>query len=183
MPHPVYKKLFDRYMDTAKNQYKFMGLGRLYEYASGSAIYYRKDYISKFKGYDERYVLWEDGPFISRTAGDGVKIESEFDLVTIKYRDGGISSKNRKVPNTIYYDYCNLAKFEFFPNKSKFTKREQRILDGLYELQKNYNQISLPLALKYPEAVLYMLPNKFLKAWILLTGKLNIQTGTDYTSY
>jgi glycosyltransferase involved in cell wall biosynthesis len=154
IPHPAYSGLLDRYMNMANKQYTSMALGSTFEFASGSALYYSAAFIKEYGGYDEKYVLWEDGPFLARTAREGIKIDSAFDIIAIKYRVGGISSNKKNTPNLIYRDYCNMIKWEYLEYKENFTARQNRIIQGRYALQENYNQISVSAIIKYPEAVL-----------------------------
>ena len=59
-------------MNTAQKQYKQMSLGRSYEFASGAALYYRTSLMKRLGWYDERYVLWEDGPLLARCARESL---------------------------------------------------------------------------------------------------------------
>lgn len=74
MPHIGYRGYIERHMNTAQKQYKQMSLGRSYEFASGAALYYRTSLMKRLGWYDERYVLWEDGPLLARCAREGIKI-------------------------------------------------------------------------------------------------------------
>ena len=68
-----------------------MAMGQTYEFASGAALYYTKSYIEECSAYDESYLLWEDGPFLARATRNGVQVEMAYDIISILYRDGGIS--------------------------------------------------------------------------------------------
>ncbi len=67
--------------------------GRWHDFASGSAMYYSKEYIKSINYYDERFRLWEDGPFIEKTLRE-LTIHRMYDRVSIWYQDGGVSSAN-----------------------------------------------------------------------------------------
>lgn len=169
MPHPAYLKHIEKQLSNAKQQYMHMALGNIFEYASGSAMYYKAGYIKKRGFYDERYVLWEDGPFVAQTTRAGIKICSDFGVISIRYRDGGISTLNKKVPNKIYYDYCNMIKWEFLEYPERFNFLQKRIILGRYEIQKNFNAPNLRIAIRYPEAII--------NYYLIMVKKLVMRTG------
>lgn len=137
IPHKSYIKYILKNLNSADKQYKAMALGHFFELASGSAMYYRADYIKRHL-YDERYILWEDGPFIARTAREGVKIEPVYNIIAIKYRSGGISSKYPSKESSIYKDYCNQILWEFLEYPDRFTKIQRCIIKGRYDYLSNY---------------------------------------------
>lgn len=79
-----------------------MAMGQTYEFASGAALYYTKSYIEECSAYDESYLLWEDGPFLARATRNGVQVEMAYDIISILYRDGGISSAKNLIQNLKY---------------------------------------------------------------------------------
>lgn len=152
MPHPGYYNRLKK-LATAEKQYKSMAMGKTFEFASGAALYYRNSYIKKCGYYDERYILWEDGPFLAKTTRNGVWVCMAYDIVTVLYRDGGISSAIKsKAPGRIYKDYCNIILLEYLAYTYRFSKREQRILHGKQALQVKNNIMTIVFSLKYPEA-------------------------------
>ena len=85
--------------DTRDKQLKAFLTEQYYEMASGSALYLRKSFWESLGRFDEKYKLWEDGPFIAKVLSVD-KIETCFDIVSIKYRIGGVSS-GKKHPQLI----------------------------------------------------------------------------------
>ena len=164
MPHIGYRSYIEKHMDTAQKQYKQMSLGRSYEFASGAALYYKMSLIKKLGWYDERYVLWEEGPLLAKCTREGVKICTAYDIVSIKYRAGGISTKSKSnIPTKIQTDYCNLIKYEYMDYPNNFTERELKIIQGRWILQKNYGNVSKDIILKYPETVFNLIYLKISK--------------------
>lgn len=91
-PHFLDRYLIKKYIQSSKQQfYRFMQ-GRFNNFASGSTMTIRTDFLRMIGGHDEKYVLWEDGPFIAKTTSLGYRINYRLDLVTIKYGIGGIST-------------------------------------------------------------------------------------------
>ena len=154
MPHQGYIKYINTKMSSALEQYKHLALGRLMEFASGAALYYRKSFFEKLGGYDEQFVLWEDGPFIAKITRLGYRIETAYDIVAIKYRDGGISSKHSKSSelSRIELDYCNLIENEFLKHAELFNQKENNIIKGMLIIQQNRG-ISGKICFKYPMSV------------------------------
>ena len=67
-----------------------------YFFPSGSAFCILREAYLKYGGYDQDYLLIEDFPFFSNLAYDG-KLNYTFEIVSVKYRKGGVS--NSKKPN------------------------------------------------------------------------------------
>lgn len=94
MPSTLYLKKINKIIKRNKT-YSAIVLQRFYEMFSGASTYYKKSVFESMGGFDESYRLWEDGPFYAKFLRKGGKIYFIPDLVTIKYRDGGVSkSKN-----------------------------------------------------------------------------------------
>lgn len=165
MPHPGYLKYIKENMNTAEEQYLNTALGSGMEFASGASMYYTKSFFDEVGQYDSRYLLWEDGPFIAKVTRIGVKIETAYDIVAIRYRDGGISSKGKKdkVQSKIEVDYYNMIRNEYLNYPEKFTKRQQRIIRGRYELLKKTSVNSFKQLWDYPETTLNMFNIKIRK--------------------
>lgn len=165
MPHPGYIRYINSHMSTAEDQFMHMALGSSMEFASGSSMYYTKDFFESIGGYDERYILWEDGPFIAKVTRLGYKIETAYDIVAIFYRDGGISSKAKKntAQSRIEKDYSNAIANEYLRYSDRFNKNQLKILKGRYELMKNNGNLSLKIILNYPGTVLNLVMTKMRK--------------------
>lgn len=61
-------------------------------FISGCAMVIAADFFKKFGMHDENFVLWEDGPFATKVLSKGYKIETDYDVISIIYRGGGVSS-------------------------------------------------------------------------------------------
>jgi len=142
MPHQKYIRFINKHLNTPIKQFKFMALGSEMEFASGAAFYYTKDYFESVKGYDEKYTLWEDGPFIARAVRKGTTIEFAYDIIAVKYRDGGISSNKKRtnVQSVIQKDYENFYIWEFADYSSvlgKYLAYSARGLSQSFSANKN----------------------------------------------
>lgn len=62
------------------------------DFASGSAMTYEAAFLRKMGYFDENYRLWEDGPFINKITSQGYPLTFAYDIISIKYNDGGVSS-------------------------------------------------------------------------------------------
>lgn len=165
MPHPSYIRYINTMMDSAEKQYKNMAMASAMEFASGSAMYYRRSFFNSVGGYDERYLLWEDGPFIAKITRLGYKIETAYDIVSIRYREGGISSKVKKTEqlSKIKKDYCSAIENEYLSFPDKFTNRQIRILKGRYMIQSTGGKLKFEHIFKCPLAVIHTASVKLLK--------------------
>ena len=72
-------------------QYQRFMTGRYYEAYSGATFSLRREFIERWGYWDERYVLWEDGPFFAQYLWEN-RVECAFDIVGLRYNDGGVSS-------------------------------------------------------------------------------------------
>ena len=165
MPHPGYIRYINKMMDTAEKQYKNMAMDSAMEFASGASMYYRRSFFDSVGGYDERYLLWEDGPFIAKVTRLGYKIETAYDIVSIRYREGGISSKGQKNGHLskIEKDYCSAIENEYLSFPEKFSDREIRILKERYMMQSSGEKLRVEHVFKCPLVVIHIIRIKLLK--------------------
>lgn len=165
MPHPGYIGYIKKYINTASSQFEHIALGMAMEFASGSSMYYTKAFFERVGGYDEKYVLWEDGPFIAKVTREGYRIEMAYDIVAILYRDGGISSKTSKgiTQSKIRLDYINAIKYEYLAYPDRFTEKQVKVLIDKYQLLKEYGRESIRYIFKHPRAVLSIFKVKIKK--------------------
>ena len=105
LPHYRDRKRIAKW-DTPDKQRRAFVTSFFYDMASGSAMYFTNDVMKKYNYFDEKYVLWEDGPFINRYMMDH-KIECAYDIVSIWYEDGGVSNSGNIHPLL----YADLIKF------------------------------------------------------------------------
>lgn len=168
-PHPAYYPRLKKYV-TPSSQFHAMVRGETLEFASGSALYYKRRFIIDEGLYDERYTLWEDGPFLARTTRHGIKIEMGYDITSILYRQGGISSSKINPLSKIYIDYCNFNRYEFLNYPDKLSKTE-RFIVNLKQLMIENNGESKKTTLYYV-AMVYSLLLKCEKGFLQLLYKI-----------
>ncbi|MBE6286827.1 MAG: glycosyltransferase family 2 protein [Mediterranea massiliensis] len=92
LPHITDRKYIYKRMKTAKQQFLRLTENRAYDFASGSSMIYKTEFLKALGGFDERYILWEDGPFLNKMSRCGYPIDFGYDIFYIKYHTGGISS-------------------------------------------------------------------------------------------
>ena len=103
LPHYDERNIIYQYKDGI-DQYKAFIIGRFYDMASGSAMHFRKRIFEQIGYYDEKYKLWEDGPFLARYLQVS-RLEYAYDIVSIWYEAGGVSDyrdkkKKQKISGT-----------------------------------------------------------------------------------
>lgn len=91
LPYIHNRKRIER-MHSAFDQRKAFLLDEFFDMASGSVTYMRKSFLETWGYFDERFVLWEDGPFYLNYTSKGKKIHFAYDIVSIYYRLGGVSN-------------------------------------------------------------------------------------------
>ena len=85
-------------IDSPEKQKRSFLAFAFYNIASGSATYYSRNHFQKYGLFDERYKLWEDGPKYLAYAALGKCITTAYDIISIKYRDGGSAILMQKKP-------------------------------------------------------------------------------------
>ena len=109
-------------LSTPLKQHKAFVYGQFYEMASGSCTYYTRKRLEADGLFNEDYRLLEDWThFIEIT--NNLSIESAYDIISIKYRDGGVSSS---IPKILLDDYLLMMNSELHRNsnnQSCFYKR------------------------------------------------------------
>lgn len=78
-------------LDTPYLQHRAFITGEFFDMASGSAICIRNDTIKNMGYYDEKYVLWEDGPLFTKFTKQS-RIATDYDIVSTRYCLGGVSN-------------------------------------------------------------------------------------------
>ncbi len=117
-------------LNTAEKQYLAFARCYYYQMASGSTTYQTRSNIKKYNYFDEDYFLWEDGPFYARYTRNGNLIHTAYDIVAIKYREGGISTTPRKqqikISSLMDLDLQLYYTKEIEPFMVRFNKKEMR---------------------------------------------------------
>lgn len=91
LPHYDARKILLQ-MNTSRKQYEAFITSHFHDMIAGCNLYITKKTIEEYNYFDEKYELWEDGPFLSRYLYAD-KIEYAYDIVSIWYEYGGVSSK------------------------------------------------------------------------------------------
>lgn len=78
-------------LNSAYKQHIAFITDEFYDMASGSAMYIKKDFLENWGYFDEKYVLWEDGPFLTQYTKNNI-VSTDYEIISIKYRLGGVSN-------------------------------------------------------------------------------------------
>ena len=78
--------------NTSRKQYDSFITAHFHEMIAGCNLYILKEVIEQYGYFDEKYDLWEDGPFLSKYLYND-KIEFAYDIISIWYETGGVSAK------------------------------------------------------------------------------------------
>lgn len=90
LPHYSDREKIEKW-DTNLKQYEALVGSSFLDMASGSAMYFTREIIEKLNYFDEKYVLWEDGPFLEKYLWDNT-LGMAYDIISIWYEDGGVSN-------------------------------------------------------------------------------------------
>lgn len=127
LPHYYDRQKIDE-AKTGIEQYKLLILGTFYDMASGSAMSYSKRILNQLNYLDEKYILWEDGPFLSKFLQNN-KIDCAYDIISIWYETGGVSSnKPSNKKNKLYYDTLKFNSSERMMRLDLFNSKEIRLI-------------------------------------------------------
>lgn len=141
-------------LDTPEKQYKSFITFDFFDIASGSAMYFSKDFFRKYGKYNEKYKLWEDGPKLVDYVKTGKKINGSYDIISIKYRDGGVSASGYVgiSGKQLGMDHNRFIKDELIPNRkgTNFKRRRYFMFNYYWENAKS-NKERIICMLKYPE--------------------------------
>jgi len=96
MPHTMNIKYIYN-MVKGNNMIDSFLINQFYDFASGSVLYFKKSLLEDMGYFDNRYILWEDGPMILKLL-DSNQLVIDYSLVTIKYRLGGVSTSGKPNP-------------------------------------------------------------------------------------
>ena len=129
LPHYEERKIL-KLLDTPLKQYKAFILSRYYDMASGSAMYFSNETMKKYNYFDERYRLWEDGPFLAKYLWNE-KLEMAYDIVSIWYEKGGVSTNtNSPARMMMLKDRISFNLGERLEHFDIFTENEKKIIDN-----------------------------------------------------
>lgn len=90
LPHYAERRVIKKF-DSSIKQYSAFITSAFYDMASGSAMSFTHSILERVGYFDEKYLLWEDGPFLAKYLQIG-KLEFAYDIISIWYECGGVSS-------------------------------------------------------------------------------------------
>lgn len=127
---------------------------------SGSALYYSKHILEKLNYFDEKYILWEDGPFIEKYLRE-YSINCSFDIVAIWYEMGGVSSK-LKINKLLQQDCVLFDQTDRMIMKNKMKPFVYKNVKYIFERSNSNSLIKKTIVVfKYPFVFLSHLLYKF----------------------
>lgn len=145
-------------LQTPKKQYLAFASQMYYDMASGSCTYYNREFLIKRGLFDTNYRLWEDGPLYLQYTREGYNITTAYDIVSCKYRLGGVSTKGVINPQ-LERDYFLMIKREILPYISEFSFLDRRRVKYIsqYSINKKiWNKIKKSFfSILYLDAYLY----------------------------
>lgn len=144
---------------TPLQEYLGQYIGKFYDMGSGSALYYRKEYIEELGYFDENYRLWEDGPLFAKITRNGGMLHYNYNIISIYYKLGGVSTG--VIPLDLQND---VIKFINEGIKSGHAKGiNKRIMKRLYfylTSKKSLLEKRIISCFVYPDVCLYQLFDK-----------------------
>lgn len=83
-------------LNTAKKQYHSFAALRFLDIGGGSGMLYKKESVVRYGLFDSTYRNWQDGPSLLAYVRHGKMIPVNHEIISIKYRGGGVSSYPEK---------------------------------------------------------------------------------------
>jgi glycosyltransferase involved in cell wall biosynthesis len=80
-------------LDTPQKQFRCLNFWTLIDTPCGAATYFSRECLERYGYFDESYVLGEDFPRATVLPREGAMYTPAFDLVTVRYRMGGMSQE------------------------------------------------------------------------------------------
>lgn len=149
-PHVKTGKKINKILNDAKSQYIALSRWKYHDLASGSTMVFNVEFFRKIGGFNEAYKLWEDGPFMYAMTKAGYKIDTAFDIISIKYNQGGISTGGGNP--IIEADVAKLikkTKEDVIPNSGYWNRRW---LNYLYKINQSKTKLDRYIIhLVYPD--------------------------------
>ena len=148
LPHRIFRKRLGKL--PCRKLYGMFVSGQVYAMFSGSSIAVRKDADEKLGGYDMKYRLWEDGPFIAKALHEGA-IGTDLDLTIVNYEYGGISTGgSHPLLDKDVELYNRTDRIEHESELSRFRR-------ALLKVNLEENRTGAALALRHPLVTVYKL--------------------------
>lgn len=128
LPHYDEREIISRWT-TSIEQYKAHILCHSYDMASGSAMSFSKKIIVEMGYFDEKYKLWEDGPFLAKYLQKDT-LHFAYNIISIWYESGGISAHTKRTvrKNPLDLDTELFNSTERLERLEVFDKGEQNLI-------------------------------------------------------
>lgn len=169
MPATMYLNKIEK-IDNKGEAYSAIVLQRFYEMASGAATYYTKKILCEMGGFDTGYRLWEDGPFYVQYLRRGGKLNFQYDIISIRYRDGGVSKSKNKY---MVQDVHRFIKKEMMDNIHLLGGYDVRYAKYLYHW--TFDKKQLLNLIKYFDVVAYRFLYKVYCCYCVEKDKVEIR--------
>lgn len=165
LPHYEDRKKILKF-DTSLKQYVAFITSQSYHMASGSAMHFSRKILEKYNFFDERFVLWEDGPFLSKYLWHG-KIEFAYDIISLWYECGGVSTGHLKKMSPLLkddtYKFFSEDVFNNFHDLSYFVRRKIRFNSRRVKSKNIYDKLITALFF-FPETISHIIYVKHLRS-------------------
>lgn len=148
-------------LNSAKKQFKAFATLKFYNLASGSSMYFTRKNLNEMGLFDESYRQFQDGPRIIEYVKDGKMIPTAFDIISVKYRAGGVSNNpesNVKSAKYLNRDRDYYIEKYLIPNRYWIHgKWKRRVLFWYYMAHHATLKEKILLITMYPDKLLYLL--------------------------
>lgn len=152
--------------NTPEKQFKGFVLGPTFEMASGSITSFRNSFWKSWKQFDTDFRLWEDGPFYAAYTQKGGQITFCYEIVSIRYRIGGISMGKKVNSQLEMEDKIYRKKYKL--DKTKLSRFEKRLL--LFNEKTRQSTINIGVIIKFLDVVIV---KSIRKIMYLLSAKID----------
>lgn len=119
-------------------------ISEFYHMIAGCSLYIRKSFFIRMNLFDERFVLWEDLPFIVKVLENGEDIYSDYSFF-IYYEDGGISTRKGGGNPLMKIDVKNFHQLYFNKYKDTLGFFSRRKLEAIVKREGIKNKFNLLL--------------------------------------
>lgn len=119
-------------------------------FISGASTYYSRSYLNSVGGFDEKFRLLEDYPFILKALHEGARIDF-FDRIFMKHSVGGVSDPSLPRNKSLNDDLELL--FDWVSNNVSMTWMDKRFFSYNHGLSK-VDKLKVKNVLLYPDCML-----------------------------
>lgn len=98
LPTPEQKKKISK-LNSAAKQFHSFAVFQFYNIGGGSGVAYTRKCVQRLGLFHEEFRNWQDGPTLISYVKQGRTIPTNFDIIAIRYRGGGVSNEPEKNPH------------------------------------------------------------------------------------